>query len=413
MLFLVAVLLSVEYNKSNTSRGLVMITIEEMKEKLVEELYVFYSSELPVVCSKIGLDCGTKEEAYNSKKKYVRKRIEKLDKNDLISVLYKLKASEGIDIIPDDKYKYSITELTKNDIVDILCNGIEVDDFPLTEHCQIDWSGRLSAFDFLDKFIDTSNLKASCSRYDSYYHEIGEHYHNCELPDNWVFYDDQLPFKARNSKEILNFLCGVFHPEVRSRKENWVPILEEINKLLKEDGFEIVPDGEISGRTVYGWRELKFIGKSIVNKAEEIVEVFNSDYHRKQIKLMNDSLKGNSAVAIGKAKEILEACFKFVLDTKSVSYTTNDSLQQLDKKVRINLNLDKKTNKSTIAGVEKVLSGLSNITHGLAELRNAFGDGHGKSLKFVELPPRYAELAVGAATTYASFLLDTLSDVNK
>lgn len=63
--------------------------------------------------------------------------------------------------------------------------------------------------------------------------------------------------------------------------------------------------------------------------------------------------------------------------------------------------------KRDIIGVKQVLGGLSSITAGMSELRNSFGDGHGKESTFRPLPPRYAKLAVGASSTYALFILET------
>ncbi|WP_185124876.1 abortive infection family protein [Jeotgalicoccus meleagridis] len=43
-------------------------------------------------------------------------------------------------------------------------------------------------------------------------------------------------------------------------------------------------------------------------------------------------------------------------------------------------------------------------------LRNAYGDGHGKTKSFKSLPSRYARLAVGAAITVVYFLWETYEE---
>jgi hypothetical protein len=45
---------------------------------------------------------------------------------------------------------------------------------------------------------------------------------------------------------------------------------------------------------------------------------------------------------------------------------------------------------------------------GLAELRNKLGDAHGKTRVASRPQPRHARLAAGAATTVATFLVETL-----
>jgi hypothetical protein len=56
----------------------------------------------------------------------------------------------------------------------------------------------------------------------------------------------------------------------------------------------------------------------------------------------------------------------------------------------------------------RILSNLSQLAIGVAELRNEYGPDHGRSKVVVGLGPRHAHLAVGAATTYARLLIETL-----
>jgi hypothetical protein len=65
----------------------------------------------------------------------------------------------------------------------------------------------------------------------------------------------------------------------------------------------------------------------------------------------------------------------------------------------------------TAPGVEitkRILSNLSQLAIGVAELRNQYGPDHGRTSVVVGLRPRHAHLAVGAATTYCRMLLETL-----
>ncbi len=56
--------------------------------------------------------------------------------------------------------------------------------------------------------------------------------------------------------------------------------------------------------------------------------------------------------------------------------------------------------------IKRLLSNLATITQGVAELRNHYGTGHGKSASSKGLSPRHAKLAVGAASTLAVFLAE-------
>ena len=57
--------------------------------------------------------------------------------------------------------------------------------------------------------------------------------------------------------------------------------------------------------------------------------------------------------------------------------------------------------------IKRLLSNLATITQGVAELRNHYGTGHGKTADAKGLEPRHAKLAVGAASTLAVFLAET------
>ena len=57
--------------------------------------------------------------------------------------------------------------------------------------------------------------------------------------------------------------------------------------------------------------------------------------------------------------------------------------------------------------IKKILSSLNSLASGLAELRNAYGSGHGKNFKFIGLEPRHADLAIGSSITLVNYLWST------
>lgn len=57
--------------------------------------------------------------------------------------------------------------------------------------------------------------------------------------------------------------------------------------------------------------------------------------------------------------------------------------------------------------IKRLLSNLSTIGNGLAELRGLYGTGHGKHGSATGLGTRHAKLAVGAAATLTVFLFET------
>ncbi len=128
---------------------------------------------------------------------------------------------------------------------------------------------------------------------------------------------------------------------------------------------------------------------------------------------MLENIEENPHVAIGKSKELIESCCKTILDELKVKYNKNIEFTPLYKSVLKELGLSaQKQNKETQSGLisAKILGNLSGISQSMAELRNAFGSGHGKTKTFVSLPPRYARLAVGTATSVVYFLWETYQE---
>ena len=92
-----------------------------------------------------------------------------------------------------------------------------------------------------------------------------------------------------------------------------------------------------------------------------------------------------------------------------VEYSATDDLSDLTKKTFKNLNLLPEDIDDTLPlsqTLKQILGSLRGVSSGLAELRNAYGEGHGKSDRYKGLAPRHSKLAVGAAVTLVIFLWD-------
>lgn len=63
--------------------------------------------------------------------------------------------------------------------------------------------------------------------------------------------------------------------------------------------------------------------------------------------------------------------------------------------------------------IRAVLGNLRAITTKLAEIRNPFGSGHGKSASFQGLETRHAKLAVGSSITFVDFIWSTYENQKK
>lgn len=136
---------------------------------------------------------------------------------------------------------------------------------------------------------------------------------------------------------------------------------------------------------------------------------FTSEYMHQQIDTLFKSRGTNPTEAIGKSKELIESCCKTILEERDEPCSKEWTLTQLVKATMKCLGIETDAiNADLPAGgtVKKILSSLGNIAGGIAELRNPYGTGHGKSDSYKGLTVRHAKLAVGSATTLVEYLWD-------
>lgn len=173
-----------------------------------------------------------------------------------------------------------------------------------------------------------------------------------------------------------------------------------IRRELTRAGFRLEPDGRITKP------RRAAVSASLANAPTE-----------SGIRLAMTTLErsdGEPEERVGAAKELVEATIKAALAELGETSEPNADLPALAKKLHKRLRLDPKAVAPTAQGADtivRILSGLSQIPHGLAELRNeGYGTGHGHARRISGIRARHADLAVSASTAYAAFILDTMAD---
>ena len=152
------------------------------------------------------------------------------------------------------------------------------------------------------------------------------------------------------------------------------------------------------------------ISTPLAPNAVVLQEKFTSDYLSKQIELMIRMQTENPTDAIGKAKELIESCCKTILENEKIAWDKNWDMGKLTGETLKHLNLTPKaiSDRDPVSeNIKAVLGNLRGITTKLAEIRNPYGSGHGKSASFTGLETRHAKLAVGCSITFVTFLWDT------
>ncbi len=182
--------------------------------------------------------------------------------------------------------------------------------------------------------------------------------------------------------------------------EEWAQ--KEFNSLLRwieRDGFK------------YERGRLQPVGThpGLNHLADTVCSMDLPELHR-QLERLNASIEQDPRLAIGTAKELVESLCKTILDERHIEYENDADIAKLVKDTRKALGLVPESIPDSAKGAESIrrlLSNLGNVAQGLGELRNLYGTGHGKGGASRGLSPRHARLAVGAAGTLATFLLET------
>lgn len=142
--------------------------------------------------------------------------------------------------------------------------------------------------------------------------------------------------------------------------------------------------------------------------SEVLKDKFGNDYISSQIDLMQKMQ--NPTEAIGKAKEFIESCCKTIFEKCGLSYDKDWTVSKAVKETMKILKIEtENVDASTAEGktIRAILGNLHGIAGNIAELRNQYGSGHGKSSSFKGLELRHAKLAVGSSITLVNYLWDT------
>lgn len=294
-----------------------------------------------------------------------------------------------------------ISQVTRRDLFDYL----RTDGGP--------WWGRLNEVAFLARLYDLEALPSTDSRYKTASRDILQHRDlNYDWEDDWVFHDSRFELASGPDEVLLGFLAQLVHPVVQPDTDRAAQIASELNRLLAPDGWMLKPQKRISGRPVYAPARAGSGGGVAVAFAHEAAARLNAEYISQQVTRMEGAVDSDPDLAIGTAKEFVESICKTILEERKEQYGKNDDLPALVRKTAkvLQLTPDDIADAARAADtIKRMLMNLATLVQGSAELRNAHGSGHGKSVSQARyrLTARHARLAVGSAATLAVFLYET------
>lgn len=165
-------------------------------------------------------------------------------------------------------------------------------------------------------------------------------------------------------------------------------------KLLERDGYKL-ENGNV--KTM----DNTYIPIELENYTDELnIEHIESDWKR----ALNQA-KTDPEDAITATRAMVESTLKWILDAIGEKYKDSDSLNQLYKKVALNLNMYPDQHGEEI--FKQILGSINGVITGLGALRNAYSDAHRKGKVYYRPSERHAKFAINLSGTLCIYLLET------
>lgn len=275
-----------------------------------------------------------------------------------------------------------------------------------------DPSGRLDEVSFLSRMFDLKSLPTTDYRtreFPDMAADVWQHrVNNRDWDDGWFWTDRRLNLLHVPDDAFLQFLGEMVHPIIRGDAGEREAFLEVFNRHLAPEGWEIAVVNTVGSHPINGGRRINLIPAAAVADARAVAETLGN-YVAKQVTRMEAALSGDLELAIGTAKEFIETVCRTILKERGTDLPKDDDLPALVKLTVKSLPIvpDGIEDKGKWEGtVVRLVNNLSSAGQSLAELRNAFGTGHGKDAAHKGLDMHHARLIVHLATTVGVFLYE-------
>lgn len=173
----------------------------------------------------------------------------------------------------------------------------------------------------------------------------------------------------------------------------------DLESLVVRDGFIV----EASGAIRPTWEVLT---------SDAIVSLPPESAIPDHLRRMWASVEDRPEQSISAAKDAIESTLKHSLALLGTTPTGRETFPQLVDAVQKALGLHPRNVAPDKSGAEfiiKILGGLAGIAKSTDDLRNLYGDGHGRAVRVVGLTSRHSRLVARCADAYIEMILDTLN----
>lgn len=265
-----------------------MVTLDDVKREIAEAIAAEKAYGLPRLCVNYGLDDGSEDEAYRSKRSYVLKRLAGKDREFILELSKRVMEEYPTSNLGKVLSKYftefffNISNITRDKILK-----------KLNEIGKLE--GELEIVEFLDRVFNIKSMPSEENEFDTFEYDVIRH---MRCNDDWDYYyllKEKMNLLYVSDKVFINFLEQIVHPYIR-KEEDKKQYINEINKNLAKDGYELVSDDVVSGETIYKVR--KTVESGVTGQVKNLI--FASDGPKPEI-IFSDLL--NNDIEIVKNKE--------------------------------------------------------------------------------------------------------------
>lgn len=368
----------------------------QLRSLVADALYPVKAHTLPAVCERFGLDPGSDREAFESKTKYVMRRLEKLSDEAVLAV-----AQQVAEAYPEDALRAAIEQLV--DSGQLVSDITRVNVSESLNGC--DLAGRRDLLELLRKhFPDIDRAPSYRTSDETVADDIWQHaVRNPDWSNAEVL--ERLGFLTCSQAKLFRFLEDVLDP-IRRDEAGQEAVAGAINPVLARDGYALRPTSQRSGYRVYTVVHTSAPGsRPADNLISERLNSFDEGGIQMAWQKALDRRNTDPEGAITAAKSLLETVCKHILDASDCAYGDGDDLPKLYSAAAECLNLAPSQHSETL--FKSILGNCQAVVGHLAGIRNKLGDSHGQGKRHVRPQARHAELAVNLAGSVAMFLVST------
>jgi len=369
--------------------------LKELRHLLASAIADFKAYDVPSLCARLGLADGTEEEAFQSKYKYASSRIASATPDHVFHIANQLLVEHDNFWLNEQVTKINelnaphLSPLTRRKIISCLSEqGLSLD-IPEIEILSRIWP------------IDGINAP-DYSRENTMRDYLARHtvsFHDLSTKDVL----EELGLLTCSNALVFRLIEQCVSPETRS-PEAQKEIVEELDALLRPDGYTLVPTGKMSGYPLYGVKELQ-LGTPSDAAISQALAGFDPEQVHARWEAAIERRKYDPSGAITLARTLLEDVCKWILDEAGQHWDEQDDLPKLYRKLAKKLKLAPDDHTEKV--FKQILGSCQSVVESLGSLRNKLGDAHSSGPKRSRPQQRHAHLAVNLAGAMATFLVET------